>query len=216
MGDVQHETLELEWGKHKQHYQAYLDVQEVLRKCIVGAINSQYLQEMYNECMGYSQHSARALIDHIRSKVKLKTHHTKKAKMRDQINFECDQSQDFASYIVELEQIKQRLGRWGITIDEDILIATAIKQVKKSTIFTHDHKKTWENLEEDEQDWELFKAYFIDKYNEEEQCANKTAGKGGLQGINQVNKDIEGNDDELSEYLYELKLAATKNSETIQ
>ena len=84
MGDVQHETLELEWGKHKQHYQAYLDVQEVLRKCIVGAINSQYLQEMYNECMGYSQHSARALIDHIGGKVKLTT--TEKAKMRNQIN----------------------------------------------------------------------------------------------------------------------------------
>jgi hypothetical protein len=33
--------------------------------------------------------------------------------MRDQVNFKWDQSQDFASYIVELEQIKRRLGRWG-------------------------------------------------------------------------------------------------------
>jgi hypothetical protein len=41
-------------------------------------------------------------------------------------------------------------------------------------------------------------------------------GRGGLQGINQVNKDTEGNIDELLECLYELKLAATKNSETIQ
>jgi hypothetical protein len=41
--------------------------------------------------------------------VKLTT--TKKAKMRDQVNFDWDQSQDFASYIIELEQIKWRLGR---------------------------------------------------------------------------------------------------------
>jgi hypothetical protein len=61
--------------------------------------------------------------------------------MRDQVNFEWDQSQDFASYIVELEQIKRRLGRWGITIDEDTMIATAIKQINKSTIFTCEHKK---------------------------------------------------------------------------
>ncbi len=114
----------------------------------MGAVDSQYLQEMYNKYTGYSQHSARALIDHIRGKVKLTT--TKKARMRDQINFEWDQSQDFASYIIELEQIKRCLGRWGITIDEDMLIAMAIKQVNKSTIFTCDHKKAWEDLKEEE------------------------------------------------------------------
>ena len=31
MGEVQLKTLESEWDKHKQHYQAYLGVQEVLR-----------------------------------------------------------------------------------------------------------------------------------------------------------------------------------------
>jgi hypothetical protein len=153
-------------------------------------------------------------VDHIRSKVKLTT--TEKARMRDQVNFEWDQSQDFASYIVVLEQIKRRLGRWGIAIDKDTLIATAIKQVNKSTIFTRDHKKAWEDLEEEERDWELFKTYFIEKYDEEEQYANETTGRGGLQGIHNVNEDIEGNDDDLTEYLYELKLAATENSETIQ
>ena len=81
----------------------------VLRKHIVGAVDSQYLQERYNEYIGYTQHTARALIDHIRTKCKVTT--TEKAKMQDQINFDWDQSQDFASYIVELEQIKCRLGR---------------------------------------------------------------------------------------------------------
>jgi hypothetical protein len=214
MGEVQRKTLESEWDKHKQHYQAYLGVQEVLRNRIVNSVDSQYLRETYNEYTGYSQHSARALVDHIRSKVKLTT--TEKARMRDQVNFEWDQSQDFASYIVVLEQIKRRLGRWGIAIDKDTLIATAIKQVNKSTIFTRDHKKAWEDLEEEERDWELFKTYFIEKYDEEEQYANETTGRGGLQGIHNVNEDIEGNDDDLTEYLYELKLAATENSETIQ
>jgi len=81
MGDVQRKRLESEWDKHKHHYQAYLGVQEVLRKRIVSAVGSQYLRETYNEYTGYSQHSARALVDHIRGKVKLTT--TKKAKMRD-------------------------------------------------------------------------------------------------------------------------------------
>jgi hypothetical protein len=136
--------------------------------------------------------------------------------MRDQINFEWDQSQDFAAYIVELEHIKCRLGRWGINIDEDTLIAMAIKQVNKCTVFTKDHKKAWDELEDDDRDWELFKTYFIEKYDEEDKYAEDTAGRGGLQGINQVNEEVEnGNDDELSEYLYELKLAATEISETI-
>lgn len=214
MGDIQRKTLESEWDKHKQHYQAYLGVQEVLRKLIIASVDGQYLREKYNEYTGFAQHTAKELIDHIRIKVKLTT--TDKAKMRDQINFDWDQSQDFAAYIVELEQIKRRLGRWGIHIDEDTLIATTIKQVNKCTIFTRDHKKTWEDLEEEERDWELFKSYFIEKYDEEDKYAEDTAGRGGLQGINQVNEEVEhGNDDELSEYLYELKLAATENSETI-
>jgi hypothetical protein len=104
----------------------------------------------------------------------------------------------------------------GIIIDEDTLIATAIKKVNKSTIFTRDHKKAWEDLEEEERDWELFKAYFIEKYNNEEQYANKTTGRRGLQGIHHVNEEVDGNDDKLTKYLYELKVAATENSETIQ
>jgi hypothetical protein len=213
MGDIQRKTMESEWDKHKQHYQAYLGVQEVLRKRIVEAVDPQFLRELYNEYTGYSQHAARDIIDHIRTKVKLTT--TEKAKMRDQINFEWDQSQDFASYIVELEQIKRRLGRWGITIDEDTLMSTAIKQINKCTIFTKDHKKAWEELDEEEKDWELFKTYYIEKYDEEEQYAEETAGRGGLQGINNVNEETTDGDDELSEYLYSLKVAATEHSETI-
>jgi hypothetical protein len=48
--------------------------------------------------------------------------------------------------------------------------------VNKSTIFTRDHKKAWEDLEEEERDWELFKTYFIEKYDDEEQYANETTG----------------------------------------
>jgi hypothetical protein len=180
----------------------------------VWAVDPQYLRELNNKYTGFSQHTAKQLIDHLRVKVKLTT--TNKAKMRDQINSEWDQSQDFAAYIVELEQIKRRLGRWGINIDEDTLITTAIKQVNKCTIFTKDHKKAWDELEDNEKDWELFKTYFIEKYDEEDKYAEDTAGRGGLQGINQVNEEVEnGNDDDLWEYLYELKLAATENSETI-
>jgi hypothetical protein len=58
MGEVQRKKLESEWDKHKQHYQAYLRVQKVLRKRIVNAVNSQYLRETYNKYTGYSQHSA--------------------------------------------------------------------------------------------------------------------------------------------------------------
>jgi hypothetical protein len=213
MGDVQRKTMEAEWEKQKQHYQAYLGVQEVLRKHIVGAVDSQYLRERYNEYTGYTQHTARALIDHIRTKCKVTT--TEKAKMRDQINFDWDQSQDFASYIVELEQIKRRLGRWGITIDKDTMIATAIKQVNKCTLFTKEHKKTWEDVDDEERDWDLFKTFFIEKYEEEEQYAEETVGRGGLQGINQVNEETDEGDDELSEYLYSLKVAATEQSKTM-
>ena len=195
MGDIQRKTLESEWDKHKQHYQAYLGVQETLRNLIVGAVDPQYLRELNNEYTGFSQHTAKQLIDHLRAKVKLTT--TDKAKMRDQINFDWDQSQDFAAYIVELEQIKRRLGRWGINIDEDTLITTAIKQVNKCTVFTKDHKKAWDELEDNERDWELFKTYFIEKYDEEDKYAEDTAGRGGLQGINQVNEEVgNGNDDE--------------------
>jgi hypothetical protein len=42
MGDIQRKTLESEWDKHKQHYQAYLGVQETLRNLIVGAVDPQY------------------------------------------------------------------------------------------------------------------------------------------------------------------------------
>ena len=69
------------------------------------------------------------------------------------------------------------MGRWGNTIDEDTLITMAIKQVNKSTIFTRDHKKAWEDLKEDKKYWKLFKTYFIETYNEEEQHAKEAAGR---------------------------------------
>ena len=54
MGEVQRKTLESEWDKHKQHYQAYLGMQEALRKRIVGAVDSQYLRETYTLLTFYS------------------------------------------------------------------------------------------------------------------------------------------------------------------
>jgi hypothetical protein len=47
MGEVQHKTLELEWDKHKQHYQAYLGVQEILRKRIRFPIPPRNLQQVH-------------------------------------------------------------------------------------------------------------------------------------------------------------------------
>jgi hypothetical protein len=64
-------------------------------------------------------------------------------------------------------------------------------------------------------DWVLFKTYFIEKYDEEEQYAEETAGRGGLQGINQISEETDEAEDELSEYLYSLKVAATEQSETM-
>ena len=50
-----------------------------------------------------------------------------------------------------------------------------------------------------------------------EKYAEATAGKGRLQGINQVSEqDRMAEDDEMAEYLYVLKLAATSNIETVQ
>ena len=124
MGDIQRKTLESEWDKHKQHYQAYLGVQETLRKLIVGAVDGQYLRELNNEYTGFSQHTAKQLIDHLRVKVKLTT--TDKAKMRDQINFDWDQTEDFSAYVDTLELIQRRNARWGVNITEDQLIKAAI------------------------------------------------------------------------------------------
>ncbi len=42
-----------------------------------------------------------------------------------------------------------------------------------------------------------------------------TADRGGLQGINQMNEEEAANDDELSKYLYLLKVAATEQMEPI-
>lgn len=41
--------LEFEWDKDKQQHQAYLGIQEVLQKWIVGAIDPEFLRECYNE-----------------------------------------------------------------------------------------------------------------------------------------------------------------------
>jgi hypothetical protein len=72
MGDIQRKTLESEWDKHKQHYQAYLGVQETLRNLIVGAVDGQYLRELNNEYTGFSQHRQTT---HQSSTSQSKTHH---------------------------------------------------------------------------------------------------------------------------------------------
>lgn len=60
-----------------------------------------------------------------------------------------------------------------MTINKETLIAMATKQVNQCTIFTRDYKKEWEDLKEDEWNWELFQTYFIKKSDEEEQYARE-------------------------------------------
>ena len=212
MGDVQRKQMEAEWEKSKVDYQKYLGVQHVLRNLIVSAVDSQHLRKLYNEYTKYTRHTARKMIDHLRGKVKLTE--TEKTKMRDQINMEWDQSEDFPFYIQQLEMTRRRLARWGINIDEPTLISAANRQISKCTTFTREHMKRWDDLEDEEKDWDVFKEHFTEVWDEEEQYAEDTAGKGGLQGINAV-EEAEA-DDKMAEYLYELKTAATSSTETIQ
>ena len=43
------------------------------------------------------------------------------------------------------------------------MIAAAIMQVKKSSTFTREHRKMWDELEDEEKDWDVFKDHFIEK-----------------------------------------------------
>jgi hypothetical protein len=119
--------MEAEWERHKADYQTYLGVQETLRTLIVSAVSETYLRPLKNEYSGYTQHTARRLIDQIITKVKLTE--KQKASIMDQIDFDWDQTEDFSAYVDMLELIQRRSARWGVTISEDQLIKAAIKQV---------------------------------------------------------------------------------------
>lgn len=75
--DHERKTLEADWERHKQDYQKYLGVQEVLRKLVVGAVSENYLRPLKQDYTEYETHTTRRLIDQIISKVKLTCHHPK-------------------------------------------------------------------------------------------------------------------------------------------
>ena len=137
--------------------------------------------------------------------------------MRDEIRVEWDQTEDFGAYIFTLEQIRSHLRRWRINVDDETMIAMAMKQVVQSSVFTKEHRQKYEDeVEDNEPTWNDFKAFFINKYEMEEAYADETAGRGGLQGINEMQEKQASEDDGLAEYLYEMKLAATNQNEAIQ
>jgi hypothetical protein len=76
---------------------------------------------MTDEYVGMANHSVREIIDHLRGRVKLTT--ANKARMRNEINFEWDQTQDLATYFIELKKIRARLRRWGVEIDDDTFLS---------------------------------------------------------------------------------------------
>ena len=93
----------------------------------------------------------------------------------------------------------------------------AIKQIYHSNVFTKEQKQVWEELDEEDQTFDIFKLYFTAKFDEDEKYAEATTGSGGLQGVNTVEdgeEDLDG-DDEVVDYLYALKLAATESNESI-
>lgn len=211
---IERKTMEAEWERHKTDYQKYLGVQEVLRRLIVTAVNETHLRPLKNEYSGYTEHTARRLIDQIISKVKLTEN--QKATMMDQIDFEWDQSEDFSAYIDQLEIIRRRNARWGVEISDAQLTKAAIKQVYKCSTFTREHRKMWDELDEEEKDWTVFKEHFIEKYDEEMNYdEEETAGRGGLQGINEM-KEKGDDTDQLTEYLYGIETTTAASNETIQ
>ena len=211
--DHQRRQLEAEWEQHKINVTKYLAVEEVLVTRIVRAVDMQHIRALWDEYSEWDGRTCRELMDHLRERLKLTA--TEKARMREEINIEWDQSEDFEAYVLRLEQIKNRLARWGINIDEPTMIDTAIKEINKSSVFTKEHKLQWDKLEAEDQSWQVLKEHFIDSYNEEERYANETTGRGGLQGINEMNEEADDATDELTEYLYQVKLAATDSKEQI-
>jgi hypothetical protein len=166
MTDVVRKRRENLWAKLKEDYERYLGVQEGMRILIEGVCGSQHLRAMTDEYVGMANHSVREIIDHLRGRVKLTT--ADKARMRNEINFEWDQTQDLATYFIELKKIRARLRRWGVEIDDDTLLAAAITQIYKSNHFNTDQLQTWEDLEAEDQVMDNFTEYFLEKYDEME------------------------------------------------
>ena len=135
-----------------------------MRILIEGVCGSQHLRAMTDEYVGMANHSVREIIDHLRGRVKLTT--ADKARMRNEINFEWDQTQDLAIYFIELKKIRARLRRWGVEIDDNMLLAAAITQIYKSNHFNTDQLQTWEDLEAEDQVMDNFTEYFLEKYDE--------------------------------------------------
>lgn len=74
----------------------------------------------------------------------------------------------------------------------------------------------WDELEDEEKGWKVFKEHFIEKYDEEVNYdEEEMAGHGRLQGINKMNKKGEDTD-QLTEYLYSIKASTTASNKTIQ
>jgi len=208
--DVEVKRRELGHKRLLSEYNTYLEVEQSLRRLITTAVDEEYILELKDEYLGYTEHTAKFMIKHLRDTWCQTTFHERRA-LKKVLEEEWDLIEHPMLYFQRLDRTRDTLTKIGGNVDISELI-----QIAEYSMALQDDKqpsKDWEKKPVADKSWKQLKVHFITEWNSEQKYARATANKTGYHSAANVeDSDIS----QLGTYLDNIAEAATADKEHIQ
>ena len=153
--EVEIKRRELAHTRRQQEYQTYLAVEDGLRNLIVEAVDEEYLLQLKDEYLGYSQHHAKAMVTHLRDTWCQTTFHERRA-FKQELEQEWDTVEHPMLYFQRLDRIRDKISRANGNVD-----ITELIQIAEYSMALMDDKqpsKDWEKKPGVNRTWANLKA----------------------------------------------------------
>ena len=215
--DTERRQMVAEWKEYVEQWERFDAYEMVFKEKVEAAFDSQYFVTLCDDLLGYTQVCVSEMLDHLVEQC-LEITDTEKAEKLQAALKPWNPDQDIDAFFHSLDKIQEALDDESIPWPNTQKIIHAMKQMYACNTFDARDMRDWERKLPANKGWIDLQVYFGDLYTDSKKYEKATGGNHGFDSAANVIEQPppSENDDQLSQQLCDIAIAATADKEHIQ
>ena len=215
--DTDRRRMVAEWREHVEQWERFDAYEHVFKDKVEAAYDSQYFLTLSDDLLGYTHVCVSEMLDHLLDQC-LEITDTEKSDKLEAALKPWNPDEDINAFFHGLDKVQENLDDEAIPWPNSQKIIHAMKQMYACNTFDSRDMREWERKTPANKTWIDLQVYFGDLYQDAKKYEKATGGKHGFESAANVIEPppATSNDEQFSQQLCDLAIAATADKEHIQ
>ena len=203
------------WNEQIAQYERFDAYEHVFKEKLEGVFDEKYFITFKNDLLGFTHVCVSEMLDHLTTQCLTITDTEKSEKLKAALK-PWDHEDDIDTFFDDLDKIQKDLQDEMIIWPTDQKIIHAMKNMWDSNIFDKRDMRDWERRDHADKGWVDLQEYFSELWTDQQKYEKATGGTHGFESAANVFEKPPIADEQFTQQLGDICLAATADKEHIQ